>query len=135
MAFTTTEQAPSSLLYLERNENFRHEKLCFACFPIGDIPEVKQTNMHLIYQGFQIHNIGGREREFNLDEAGFKLALFTTRLSAEDFNNFSKTQEGYFKEIEIFPKQLLGVTWVLVLIAWYALFILYAFSSQSCAIP
>lgn len=113
MALLSPTQNSGTLCYLKYDEKFEHEKPYFIRFPVNDYPGAKQTNLEFDFYDVKIEDIRGRETDYKLDDVGFELSKFETKLKYEDFGaNFDANSEVYYKEIEEHLKKKLGVTWV-----------------------
>ncbi len=129
MTLFSPTQNSGTLCYLKYDEKFEKEKLYFIRFPVNDYHDIRQTNLEFDFYDVKIEDIRGRETDYKLDDVGFELSKFDTRLKYEDFDgDFNTNSEVYYKEIEEHLKEKLGVTWVGVYDCVVSLFALFHFA-------
>ena len=104
-----------SLNYLQRLREYETEKPYMVRFPVDRIPGAKQTNLSFeTYEDISFSDLRGRENQPSLDVWGFEFAVFESKYSRVDFNDFNVIKEGYFKEVEEFLQKKTSATWVQV---------------------
>lgn len=90
----------TSLYYLAPLPRYRTEKPFYVNFPIRDVTDVPQHNiLHDHYEGVEVHDVRGREHEFNIDIQGFQLVRQPTSMTNDDFEIDHVVRTKYYPEI------------------------------------
>ncbi|KAE8333970.1 hypothetical protein BDV39DRAFT_198877 [Aspergillus sergii] len=112
MSVHTATQHPGSLCYMVRDEIHKTEKPYFVYFPVDEFPGAKQTNVKFDYHDVGPSDIRGKTEDFKLDECGFEVVEFHSRFKYKDFNEFSKIENDYYKEVSDFLQDRMGAAFV-----------------------
>lgn len=101
------EDLQASVHFLARSEVYRSEKPYSLRYTGEEL--IPRTNIKLDkHDDIRIHDIRGREYEFSLEEHGFMVSKFESRMLYQDFSDPERIIAIYLHEIASHLKIMLG---------------------------
>jgi hypothetical protein len=100
----------TTIFYMKPQSLYEKEKPYFLNVPVEEGSDLAQTNVNYTRISVSVTDIRGQQDKFTLDEHGFQLRTFHSKLSYDDFDDPKKLTSLFYPEVQAFLRASLGAT-------------------------